>query len=58
VVARSLEARDALDRSRTVSPLTIAADAVYLDTTGLPVDEVVHRVAVAIEQKVGEHATG
>lgn len=42
-VARDLAARDQSDRTRTASPLTRAADAEYIDTTGLPVDDVVQR---------------
>jgi len=57
-VARSLEARDASDRSRTVSPLVVAPDALYLDTTGLAIQDVVNHVAAAIERKVAEHAAG
>ena len=34
-VAQALAARDQSDRTRTVSPLTLAEDAIYLDTTGL-----------------------
>ncbi|GIK78307.1 MAG: (d)CMP kinase [Acidobacteria bacterium] len=37
--------RDARDRDREHGALTIAADAVELDTTGLGVDEVVERIA-------------
>jgi cytidylate kinase len=43
-VATALTARDELDRSRTVSPLYAAADAVVIDTTGRSVDDVVARV--------------
>ena len=37
--------RDERDSSREHSPLHAAADAVMLDTSGLSVDEVVHRIA-------------
>ena len=43
-VAEALEARDRSDRTREVSPLTLAPDAVYIDTTGVSIDEVVTRV--------------
>lgn len=43
-VAEALEARDRSDRTRSVSPLTVADDAVYVDTTGVPIDDVVRRV--------------
>src|SRR5262249_12957236 len=40
-VAQALEARDHGDRTRAASPLTRADDAIYLDTTGHPIDDVV-----------------
>lgn len=43
-VASALAARDQSDRTRPTSPLAEAADAVRIDTTGLPIDEVVRRV--------------
>lgn len=43
-VAEALEARDHTDRTRAVSPLTKADGATYIDTTGLPIDDVVRRV--------------
>ena len=39
-----IEARDARDASRAVSPLKPAADAVLVDTTGMPIPEVVAKV--------------
>ncbi|HZU74701.1 MAG TPA: (d)CMP kinase [Acidimicrobiales bacterium] len=42
--AADLARRDALDSGRRVSPLTVAEGAVVIDTTGLAVDEVVHKV--------------
>jgi cytidylate kinase len=50
-VATALEARDRSDRTRSASPLTRAADAVELDTTGLPIDEVIERVLALVEQR-------
>ncbi len=46
LAALSLEIaeRDLRDTSRAVSPLVASADAVLLDTTGMPVDAVVERV--------------
>jgi cytidylate kinase len=49
-VAKALEARDQSDRTRAVSPLTLAPDAHYLDTTGVPIDEVVQVVLGIVEQ--------
>lgn len=43
-VAEALEARDRSDRTRSVSPLTIAPGAAYIDTTSLGIDEVVAQV--------------
>jgi cytidylate kinase len=48
-VAQALEARDRSDRTRSVSPLTRASDALYVDTTGVPIEEVVARVLEAID---------
>jgi cytidylate kinase len=42
-VAEDLAARDQADRTRAASPLTRADDAVYIDTTGLPIADVVGR---------------
>jgi cytidylate kinase len=50
-VAASIEARDKSDTTRTVSPLTLAADATLIDTTGMPVDHVVSRVLELIRTK-------
>jgi cytidylate kinase len=49
-VATALEARDKSDRTRTTSPLTRAADAVEIDTTGLAIDEVIERVLALVER--------
>lgn len=43
-VATALAARDRSDATRAVSPLTIAPDAVLVDTTGITVEQVVERV--------------
>ena len=50
-VARALDARDRLDRTRRASPLEQASDAVRIDTTGLPVDVVVRRVMAVIRDR-------
>ena len=52
VVAHALEARDRSDRTRAVSPLTRSADAIYVDTTGVPVDDVVAAVLTVVDAKV------
>ena len=48
-VANALTQRDHSDRSRSVSPLTQAPDAVYIDTTGLQVEVVVDRVLALVK---------
>jgi cytidylate kinase len=35
-----------------VGPLAIARDATYVDTTTMPIDEVVKRVMALVEEKV------
>jgi CMP/dCMP kinase len=49
-VAADLARRDALDQGREVSPLTEAADAFLLDTTGLSVEEIID----VIEARLGD----
>ena len=51
-VAASIEARDRSDTTRTASPLTIAPDAVRIDTTTLPVPAVVRQVLTLIDRKL------
>lgn len=50
-VAASIDARDRSDTTRTASPLTMAADAVLIDTTGLPISQVVDRVLGLVRAK-------
>jgi CMP/dCMP kinase len=50
-VATALTARDELDRTRTASPLYAAADAVVVDTTGKPIDQVVREVLEIVRLK-------
>ncbi|HEY0874527.1 MAG TPA: (d)CMP kinase [Vicinamibacterales bacterium] len=50
-VASALAARDRSDTTRTVSPLVKAEDAVLIDTTGVPIDEVVERVMALIHER-------
>jgi cytidylate kinase len=45
---REIEARDARDASRTVAPLKPAADAVLVDTTGMPIADVVAKVFAVV----------
>jgi cytidylate kinase len=50
-VVTALVARDEIDRTRQVSPLKVADDAVRIDTTGKPVDVVVREVMATIAGK-------
>jgi len=51
-IIEDLVARDQRDRTRAVSPLVPASDAVILDTTNLSIDEVVLRVEQLIRQRL------
>ena len=51
-VAALLTERDRLDRTRIASPLYAAEDAVVVDTTGKPVEEVVKEVMGVIREKL------
>ncbi|WP_198651634.1 (d)CMP kinase [Dyella sp. C11] len=46
---REIEARDARDASRTVAPLKPAEDAVFIDTTGMGIDDVVAKVLAVVQ---------
>lgn len=50
-VAEAIKARDASDTTRKVSPLTLAADATYIDTTTMPIDGVVATVLDLVRNK-------
>jgi CMP/dCMP kinase len=50
-VATELEARDLGDTTRAVAPLSMAPDAVYIDTTGVPIAEVVDRVLALVDAR-------
>ena len=50
-VATQLTQRDESDRTRTVSPLFAAADAIVLDTTGQSIDQVVSQAMALIRQQ-------
>ena len=51
-VAASIAARDKADTTRTASPLTLAADAVYIDTTDMPIYQVVGTVMQLVRQTI------
>jgi cytidylate kinase len=54
LAALSLEIaeRDHRDMSRAISPLVASADAILLDTTGMPVDAVVERVLTVARERL------
>ncbi|RAO74973.1 (d)CMP kinase [Dyella jiangningensis] len=45
---REIEARDARDASRTVAPLKPAVDAVFIETTGMGIEDVVAKVLAVV----------
>ena len=47
-VATALAERDRSDSTRTASPLAVAADATVIDTTGVPIDDVIERVLALV----------
>src|SRR5262245_30198977 len=50
-VAAAIQARDTSDTTRSVSPLTLAPDAVHIDTTSMPITDVVARVLSLVRAK-------
>ncbi|MEO6235877.1 MAG: (d)CMP kinase, partial [Vicinamibacterales bacterium] len=50
-VATALAERDKSDSTRAVSPLSVAPDAVVVDTTGVPIDEVIDRVLAIVNSR-------
>jgi cytidylate kinase len=51
-VAQAIQARDKADTTRAVSPLSVAADAVHIDTTEMPIDRVVDKVMRLVKAKL------
>jgi len=51
-IVEDLVARDQRDRTRAVSPLVPAADAVIIDSTNLAIDDVVSRVEQLANSKL------
>ena len=50
---REILARDARDAQRAVAPLRPAADAITVDSTGMPVEQVIDRVLSLVQTKRG-----
>lgn len=53
-VATLLRERDRSDTTRAASPLYAAPDAIVIDTTGEPIDQVVARVMAIVRAKLGD----
>jgi len=51
-VQSNLVARDQSDSTRSVGALAKADDAIYIDTTTMPIDAVVHRVLMLVAEKL------
>jgi cytidylate kinase len=51
-VQNDLVARDKTDSTRTVAPLSLAPDAVRIDTTGMPIDAVVNQALRLVNEKL------
>ncbi len=51
-VQSDLVARDQTDSTRTVAPLTLAKDAVYIDTSEMPIEVVVNHVLMLLLDKL------
>jgi cytidylate kinase len=52
LVQSDIAARDKSDSTRSVAPLARANDAIYIDTTTMPIDAVVHRVMMLILERL------
>ncbi len=52
-VVTLLSERDRSDQTRAASPLYAASDAVFIDTTGKTVDEVVDAVMATVKSRIG-----
>jgi len=50
-VAAAIAARDQSDSTRSASPLTIAKGAAYVDTTDMPIEQVVETVMALVRQR-------
>lgn len=53
-VHSELVARDRTDSTRAVAPLTLADDAVYIDTSEMPIEVVVNHVMMLLLDKLNE----
>ena len=53
LVQSDIAARDKSDSTRSVAPLARANDAIYIDTTTMPIEDVVNEVIRHIEERLG-----
>lgn len=53
-VQHELVARDTSDSTRAVAPLSMAPDAIYIDTTTMPIEVVVNHVMIQIMDKLDD----
>ncbi len=57
-IAQAMQRRDENDRTRQASPLSVATDAIVIDTTGMAIAQVVDRVLVIVRGRMaGRSAT-
>ena len=52
MVRTDMAARDQSDSTRKVAPLLKADDAIYIDTTSMPITDVVEQVLVLVQEKL------
>jgi len=50
-VATALAERDKSDSTRAVSPLSVAPDSTVVDTTGIPIDQVIEQVLALVDSR-------
>ena len=55
-VAEAIQARDTSDLTRAASPLTLASDAVHIDTTNMPIRDVVEQVLTLAREKLNQRS--
>ncbi|HRR95422.1 MAG TPA: (d)CMP kinase [Candidatus Ratteibacteria bacterium] len=47
-IKKDVEQRDEVDRKREIAPLMKVPDAIYIDTTGLTIDQVVNKICTLV----------
>lgn len=52
-LVKDIKARDERDTQRSVSPLVPAADALFLDSTALTIDQVLERILARVDEVLG-----